>query len=230
MAVEAVLLTAEAFAPFGTVIPSPTSTSTATIPDPPPPNAVYANQGTALKYSDISPFTSTYRLSPSGLPARPTTNLFSCFPRTLRTSRNQSIFDVRILERHPFTTQSFIPISSKALTTDSKALIIVAPTLSSPEPPSALTPYFPQYNWKQDGPPDLKNLKAFIAEPGVGVAYGVGIWHAPMVIIGEERIDFVVTQWMSGRADEDCQELGIGPGCEVILNASEGANGLKAKL
>ena len=229
MAIQAVRLTAEAFAPFGTILAPPLPKLVAAIPDAPPPNAVYANQRTALKYSDISPFTSTYRLSPSGVPARPTTSLFSCFPRRLRTSGNQSLFDVRILERHPFTTQSFIPISASS-PANTKVLIIVAPTLSAPEPSSALTPYFPQYNWKQGGPPDLKNIQAFLAEPGIGVSYGVGTWHAPMIVIGEERIDFVVTQWMSGRQDEDCQEVEIWEACEVALGDHVGTLRPKAKL
>ena len=41
----------------------------------------------------------------------------------------------------------------------------------------------------------------------MGVTYGVGTWHAPMVVVGEGRVDFVVTQWVSGRGGEDCQEV-----------------------
>lgn len=229
MTVQASNLTAEAFAPFGTIITSPLPISVTSIPTTPPANTAFANQNTALKYPNISPVTSTYCLSPSGIPAHPRTSLFCCFSRALRTSQNQSIFDVRVLERHPFTTQSFVPISSPT-PAKTRALIIVAPTLSSPDPPSALTPYFPQYNWKQGGPPDTKNLKAFVAEPGVGVTYGVGTWHAPMVVFGEGRVDFVVTQWMSGRAEEDCQEVEVGEGVEVVIDSHRINAGLKAKL
>ena len=229
MTIQAIPLTTEAFSPFGTVIPLPLPDSVNAIPDTPPPNAVLANQKTALKYPDLSPFKSTYRLSPSGIPARPTTSLFSCFPRKFRNSGNQSLFDVRILERHPFTTQSFIPVSAPS-SANTKLLIVVAPTLSSPEPSSALTPYFPQYNWKQGGPPDLKNLRAFLAEPGMGISYEVGTWHAPMIVVGEERVDFVVNQWMSGRQDEDCQEVEIWEACEIVLDEHIGTIKLKPKL
>lgn len=65
--------------------------------------------------------------------------------------------------------------------------------------------------------PDLRNLKAFMAEAGQGVMYGAGTWHAPVVIVGEGRADFVVSQWMSGREREDCQEVEIEEGICVNL-------------
>jgi len=54
-----------------------------------------------------------------------------------------------------------------------------------------------------------------VARPGVGVTYGVGTWHAPMVVVGRGRVDWVVSQWVSGREGEDCQEVGLGEG-EVV--------------
>ncbi|MCJ1458538.1 hypothetical protein MMC28_008911 [Mycoblastus sanguinarius] len=213
--IPAIPLTPNSFAAFGSVITSPLPAFTTAIPSPPPTGSVLANQNTALKYPNISPFTSNYHQSPSGAPAQPTMSLFACLPRTLRpspTSKNASIFDIRILERHPYTTQTFVPLSPSS---NAKAIIIVAPTLPSPPPPSMLTPYFPQS--KQSGPPDLTNLKAFVAEPGIGVTYGVGTWHAPMVVVGK-RVDFVVSQFMSGREGEDCQEVEVGEGLEVVVN------------
>lgn len=105
---------------------------------------------------------------------------------------------------------------------------MVAPTLPLPPPPSALTPYFPQQ--KQGGPPDLKNVRAFVAEPGVGVTYGAGTWHAPMVVVGEGRVDFVVTQWVNGREEDDCQEVEIAEGLEVVVDLNYGPRKGKAKL
>ena len=60
-----------------------------------------------------------------------------------------------------------------------------------------------------------------MAEEGMGVCYGVGTWHAPMVVVGEGRMDFVVAQWISGREGEDCEEVGVGEmegGVEVEVN------------
>lgn len=75
--------------------------------------------------------------------------------------------------------------------------------------------------------PDLQGLKAFVAEPGVGVTYGIGTWHAPMVIVGGGRVDFVVVQHVSGRGGEDCQELEV-RGVEVVVVG--GAGGKRASL
>ena len=117
-----------------------------------------------------------------------------------------------------------------------KYLVIVAPTLRSPPPTAGLTPYFPQVATTQSQYsselPDLDNIRAFIAEPGTGVAYGVGVWHAPMIVVGDARIDFVVTQWMSGKEREDCQEVDLagldGQGIEIVVD--DIIQGKKAKL
>ena len=65
--------------------------------------------------------------------------------------------------------------------------------------------------------PDLQNLKAFVAEPGQGVMYSAGTWHAPVVVVGDGRADFMVSQWMSGRDREDCQEIEIAEGISIDL-------------
>lgn len=57
------------------------------------------------------------------------------------------------------------------------------------------------------GPPDLNNVRAFWARAGQAVTYGAGTWHAPMAVVGEERMDFVVVQFVNGVAEEDCQEV-----------------------
>ena len=240
LTIQAIPLTASTFAPYGTVIGTSLSPHQNTIPYPPPQGSISANQGTALKYSSVTPQTNNYHLSPSGSPAAPTTSLYSCFPRALRTvastrgSEKTQIFDVRILERHPYTTQTFIPLAthSPSPSNESRAIIIVAPTL--PPPPissSSGTPYFPQATSisiataqgmeRGGGMPDLRGLKAFVAEPGQGVTYAAGTWHAPMVVEGDQRMDFVVSQWMSGRAEEDCQEVEIGEGLCVDLGSGK---------
>ena len=223
-------LTSASFAPFGTVITSPLPPTRNTLPYPPPQSSQVANQGTALKYPDISPLDSGYRLSPSGAPAKPHITLFASFPQQLRpSSRDQAagILDVRLLERHPYTTQTFVPLASHTSQGGYKNryIVIVAPTLRSPEPGVGLTPYFPQLvSGTAGGLPDLKNIKAFVAEEGTAVTYGIGVWHAPMVVVGDGRIDFVVTQWMSGREGEDCQEVDLGArngeGIEVMISSA----------
>ena len=265
-------LTSTTFAPYGTVITPPPPTPTTNypphqLPTPPPPNAIPANQSTALKYPSIAHQTHTYHLSPSGTPAHHATSLYSSYPRKLRAVVDQKqhfkkkeVFDVRILERHPFTTQTFIPIAGGKEGKEmrrgrgkGRAIIIVAPTL--PIKPGVGggwegTPYFPQRaalpspssaggattnygigGGGGGGLPDLRNIKAFVAEEGQGVMYAAGTWHAPMVVVGEGRVDFVVSQWMSGRKLEDCEEVALEEGVVVEVGEGEGkSGGGRAKL
>lgn len=53
----------------------------------------------------------------------------------------------------------------------------------------------------------MRALKAFVATDAQAVTYGAGTWHAPMVALGPPgtTLDFVVSQFMSGVALEDCQ-------------------------
>ncbi|KAL0259972.1 hypothetical protein SLS55_005715 [Diplodia seriata] len=117
-------LTPAGFAPFGTVIENPVRTGSLQ------PNGglqtVPANQGTALKYLDVTHMTDFYHLAASGKPAKPVMNMFVCSPRKLR---HDDVFDVSILERHPFTPQTFIPMGLAASDALTQYLVIVAPTL-----------------------------------------------------------------------------------------------------
>lgn len=159
--------------------------------------------------------------------------MFSCFPRTLRpspSSSGRSIFDVRILERHPFTTQTFSPLdlSSKSHAggaEEPQFLVVVAPTLKGQTASATVD----RGNGKVENvtirdPPDLKNLKAFVARGNQAVTYGAGTWHAPMVVVGNRRVDFVVVQFVNGVGDEDCQEAAFGAGLEVEVGGGEKRN------
>lgn len=100
-----------------------------------------------------------------------------------------------------------------------KYLVIVAPTLSP-------TDTFPNL-----GPPDLSNLKAFIAHGAQAVTYGTGTWHAPMVVLGEKRVDFVVVQFANGVPEDDCQEVQLeGQGVGVVVDMGRNGRGERAKL
>jgi len=171
---------------------------------------------------------------------------------------NRQLFDVQILERHPFTTQTFIPLGLSQADHHTQYLVIVAPTLPAsasrrninrpppyPTPkikksrsitdifakarPSPFTnealpppPQFsrlhPSQRPKGPGLPDLKNLRAFVARGNQAVTYGAGTWHAPMAVIGERPIDFVVVQYANGVGIEDCQEITL----KVDEDAEEG--------
>lgn len=133
--------------------------------------------------------------------------MFVCAPRQLQSSPNGAgapTLPVEILERHPFTTQSFIPLGLSAASKDTRYLVIVAPNL----PPSAggEAAASPSARLPGRNLPDLSKMKAFVARGDQGVTYGPGTWHAPMVVLGE-KIAFVVAQFVSGVGEEDCQEV-----------------------
>ncbi|KAH8724554.1 ureidoglycolate hydrolase [Phaeosphaeriaceae sp. PMI808] len=274
------LLTPTAFAQFGTVIENPATSPSAKLPIShrvPPPDRVSANQGSATKYLDVSHMSNLYSLAPSKKPARAVMNMFVCAPRDLRSHEpsqsmpsswgdleldddddedsngeyNRQLLDVGILERHPFTTQTFIPMGLSHSDRHTQYLVIVAPTLpasasrrNTGRPPPYPTPNInkktglkdlfararpspysneatppssafsrlpPSARPKGPGLPDLKNLRAFVATGSQAVTYGAGTWHAPMIVIGDRPIDFVVVQFANEVGFEDCQEILLKP-------------------
>jgi ureidoglycolate lyase len=215
-------LTPSTFAPFGTAITSPLPRGQSAIPKSSTlstplypshqPGLAIANQNTALKSSPISPLSNNYVDAPSHGHGKPLMSMFSCFPRHL--DRDGS-FEVKILERHPFTTQTFAPLGLAADDPDTHFLVIVAPSLSYSLPVTSESGNKVQ----MQGAPDLRNLKAFMAHGAQAITYRAGVWHAPMVVLGKARVDFLVTQFVSGVAEEDCQEVGIGVGVLVQVGA-----------
>jgi ureidoglycolate lyase len=210
---ETELLSQSTFSAFGTVIENPEpslipSSNLKTIP----PNAVQANQGSALKYLDVTHMEDFYGAAPSAQQAKAVMNMFVCAPRSLlpsQESNTEGLFPVEILERHPYTTQTFIPLGiSPSEANEARYLVIVAPSL----PPSSADENLPvptanNKSLPGRGLPDLRKIKAFVANGSQAVTYGAGTWHAPMVAIGRKAIPFVVVQFANGVGIEDCQEV-----------------------
>ncbi|PKS05758.1 hypothetical protein jhhlp_007587 [Lomentospora prolificans] len=155
-------------------------------------------------------------------------------PISLPEPRNHQ-FSVTILERHPYTSQTFIPLSSPRK--KASYLVIVAPTLPNmPDYPAMPTPR--GKGLPGPGLPDLKRLKAFIASGDQAVTYGAGTWHAPMVVLGkpEDKVDFVVVQFANGVGSEDCQEVVLqseapeGGGVNVEIRGDWELENIQAKL
>lgn len=210
-------LTQEAFAPFGDVVTNPRPdvlpTSYEHHAASLPSNAFTANQGYAIQYRNVSRVANLYHDAPSAKPsasstsppAQPIMSMFVCSSRPLNTtsSRRHAEFVVRHLERHPFTTQTFTPVSSSA----ALYLVIVAPSLPASDADADMP--VAAEGTPGRGLPNLKELRAFVATRAQAVTYGAGTWHAPMVVLGAPgtTLDFVVTQFASGVAVEDCQLL-----------------------
>ena len=150
-----------------------------------------------------------YAHSPSQTLGKAVMNMFTCFPRTLAEARDDNesrVLQIRVLERHPFTTQTFIPMGLSAMDCATRYLVIVAPSLIAVG--DAL----------DQGPPDLANVQAFLAHGGQGISYRAGTWHAPMAVVGENKVDFVVVQFCNGVDAEDCQEVDLdGEGLELVV-------------
>ncbi|KAG6259335.1 hypothetical protein E4U24_005936 [Claviceps purpurea] len=211
-------LTQDAFFPFGSVISNPrpdVHPSSASSCTSLPANAVSANQGFAIQYRHVAPIKNLYDQAPSGVEATPIMSMFVCSARQLLHIDDDpahDIFPVRILERHPFTTQTFSPLASTARA----YLVIVAPSLP-PREEKVRLPVPVGQGLPGRGLPDLRGLRAFMATGAQAVVYGAGTWHAPMVVLGREgtTLDFVVSQFASGVPVEDCQIVELGEGAEV---------------
>jgi ureidoglycolate lyase len=169
-----------------------------------------ANQSTALKTDVISPLINNYSTSSSGSTTKPVMSLFCSFPRPLT-----STLSIKYIERHPFTSQTFAPIGLSP-SESARYLVVSAPTLKGRT-----------INGVND-PPDLGRIEAFVARGDQAVTYAPGTWHAPMIVLGDRRVDFVVTQFANGVANDDCQIVEIGGDVTVDLQAVGTAQ--KAKL
>ena len=161
---RAVPLTADVFAPFGRVVTAGLGPG------------VSANQGSAVRFDFCAELASTRSH------AKPNLVVFRAAPKTLP-------FDVKLLERHPCSTQLFIPMIV------ARYLVCVAPTLPG-------------------GGPDVSRLEAFLCLPGHGVAYAPGTWHHPMVAL-DAPAEFTMLVWEDGTA-LDCEVLELGQTIRVV--------------
>ena len=146
-------LSAEAFAPFGQVV------SAGLQPGAP------ANQGTAVRFDFCADLLTTRPAARANL-------------AVFRSVAKALPHDVLLLERHPCSTQVFIPMRV------SRYLVCVAPT-------------------RADGGPELSGLVAFLCHPGQGVAYAPGTWHHPMVALDAPG-EFAMLAWEDG-TPLDCE-------------------------
>lgn len=193
-AITAEPLTPEAFAPFGGVISADHQIENAA--------SSSANYGTATKIHKVAPIVNNYDKCPSGVVATANWNIFRC------TAPKHLILDYgtykrytsKVLERHPFSTQTFLPMGQDL----HKVSYLVIVAANDPHSGAQVLP-------------DPSTVRAFVCKGNQSVTYGAGTWHAPMVVIDEEtaHIDFAVFIHENGVADEDCQECYFKPGFSI---------------
>jgi len=150
-------LTRESFSPFGDIIGLELSGGTR------------ANQGTATRYDRVA------QLASSRPEARPNLAVFRSVAKTLP-------FEVRLLERHPCSSQMFVPMACQ------RFLVVVCPEDAR-------------------GEPDLARLCAFVCGPGQGVNYRPGLWHHPIIAL-DGPADLLMLAWEDGTA-LDCEERSL---------------------
>jgi ureidoglycolate lyase len=134
------------------------------------------NQGSARRYDWAA------RLASTRPGARPNLAVFRAEARALP-------FEVALLEKHPGSSQTFLPMRCRRL------LVCVAPPLV-------------------DGAPDVAALEAFLFEEGEGVSYLPGVWHHPIVAL-DAPADLAMLAWEDGSAG-DCVEHPLAVAVRVV--------------
>ena len=168
--IQAVSLTPENYRDYGDVISARSDIA---------PSA--ANMGTAKRFNFLAKLEN---LRPGK--AEPNLCLFRCNPIL---SGAQPKFEIRLLERHLYSTQAFIPMQGAE-----RFLVIVC--LGKDQP-------------------DLSTLRAFVASKSQGMTYKPGVWHHPLVAM-DHLTDFACLVWEDG-SPEDCEVVNLTPIVTVAL-------------
>jgi len=189
MVIPVVPLEPEAFSPFGQVIQGYKN----------PPNRIKvtpANAGTANKFHKLSLLNEFY---PSDAGATAGISVYRCQPF-------EDVVDgtivLKTLERHPYTSQAFIPMGSgdgEGLNDPGCSYLVVV-----------------AYNGLDDLP-DTQTLKAFLASSAQGIAYNPGVWHQPMTVL-EKPLDLACVETQIGDGNRmDCEIVELASTCTILL-------------
>lgn len=121
-----------------------------------------ANLGSARRFNWLA------RLENRRPKAEPNLCVFETRPMV---RKGQTRFETRILEKHPESTQVFVPLGGST-----GYLVLVC--LGGDEP-------------------DLSTFRAFVASSRQGVTYRPGVWHHPLIALDRAR-DFACLVWEDG--------------------------------
>ena len=179
-------LTASTFEPYGQVIAARTAASSE------------ANQGTASRFNLLATLqndrsnakTNVCLFRSAKRPLHKVSHSSKSTATTTPTDDNGSgFFPVRLLERHPYSSQMFIPLNCQQ-----RWLIIVALPKREPD----------QVDPCQEGKagPDMSTLRAFMARSDQGINFAAGVWHHPLIAL-ESTTDFACVVYEDDTKD-DC--------------------------
>jgi ureidoglycolate lyase len=157
-------LTAQAFAPFGEVIETQGRTWR------------WINEGTSQRFDDLA----VVDVLEAG--GRPLISIFRASPQPLP-------FEVRSLERHPLSSQSFYPLDARPF------LVIVAEAGSTPI---------------------VERVRAFVSSGQQGVNYRRNTWHHALIALTQTSNFLVIDR---GGPQENCEELQLEPGHIRVVTA-----------
>jgi ureidoglycolate lyase len=154
---QAIPLSAQAFAPFGDVIETEGRPWR------------WINQGTSQRFDDLA----MVDVQEAG--GRPLISIFRATPQPLP-------FEVRSLERHPLSSQSFYPLEARPF------LVIVAEAGSAPR---------------------AEQVRAFLSSGRQGVNYRRSTWHHALIAL-EQTSNFLVVD--RGGPQENFEEVRLDAG------------------
>lgn len=86
-------------------------------------------------------------------------------------------FEIKVLERHEFSSQSFMPAQVKTW------MIVVAPS-------------------NQEGQPDLDHVQAFLADASQGITYRPNTWHHELTVF-QEPAKFNIFMWRDQTSSDE---------------------------
>lgn len=96
---------------------------------------------------------------------------------TLKEPNSDLPLEVSLLERHEFSSQSFMPAHVKLW------VIVVAPHAA-------------------DGKPDLERVQAFLADGTQGITYKPNTWHHGLTVLGEPA-KFNIFMWRDNTTGDE---------------------------
>jgi ureidoglycolate lyase len=125
-----------------------------------------ANQGTAVRFDHVATIASSRDSAKANV-------------AVFRSVEKSLPFEVKLLERHPCSSQMFVPM------TCAEYLVVVCGD-------------------DAHGEPDLETLRAFVCREGQGFNYRPGLWHHPIIAL-EAPAEFIMLAFEDGTT-LDCEE------------------------